>query len=66
MIPCLAAIEDDEEIEGLLAKVDEIKECMVYGKEVAGEKELIITVKVIPNYDVINERHGEGLDEEAV
>ncbi len=55
-----------EEIEGLLAKVDEIKECMVYGKEVAGEKELIITVKVIPNYDVIEERHGKGLDDEAV
>lgn len=55
-----------EEIEGLLARVDEIKECMVYGKEVAGEKELIITVKVIPNYDIIEERHGEGLDADAV
>ena len=32
-----------EEIETLLSKVEEIKECMVYGKEVAGEKELIIT-----------------------
>lgn len=55
-----------EEIEGLLAKVKEIKECMVYGKEVEGEKELIITVKVIPNYDVIEERHGAGLDADAV
>ena len=55
-----------EEIEGLLARVEEIKECMVYGKEVAGEKELVITVKVIPNYERIEELHGEGLDEEAV
>ena len=36
---------------------------MVYGKEVAGEKELVITVKVIPDYDKIAELHGEGLDE---
>lgn len=55
-----------EEIEGLLARVEEIRECMVYGKEVAGEKELVITVKVIPNYEKIEELHGEGLDEEAV
>ena len=55
-----------EEIEGLLASVAEIKECMVYGKEVAGEKELVITVKVIPDYDKIAEVHGEGLDEEEV
>lgn len=55
-----------EEIEGLLSHVEEIKECMVYGKEVAGEKELIITVKAIPDYDKIAELHGEGLDEEAV
>ena len=55
-----------EEIEGLLAKVEEIKECMVYGKEVAGEKELIITVKVIPNYEYIEETHGKDLDGDAV
>ena len=42
-----------EEIELMLGNVKEIKECMVYGKEVEGEKELIITVKVIPNYDEI-------------
>ena len=42
-----------EEIELMLGEVKEIKECMVYGKEVEGEKELIITVKVIPNYDEI-------------
>ena len=55
-----------EEIEGLLARVEEIKECMVYGKEVAGEKELVITLKAIPNYERIEELHGPGLDEEAV
>ena len=48
-----------EEIEGLLGKVPEIAECMVYGKEVNGEKELIITAKVIPDYDAINELHGK-------
>ncbi len=58
-----------EEIEGLLAKVEEIKECMVYGKEVPGEKELTIAVKVIPNYDYIKETYGADVDvddEEAV
>jgi len=43
-----------EEIEGLLSRVPEVAECMVYGKEVSGEKELIITAKVIPDYDQIN------------
>lgn len=47
-----------EEIEGLLADVPEIAECMVYGKEVAGEKELIITARVIPNYEEIEQLHG--------
>lgn len=55
-----------EEIEGLLAHVEEIEECMVYGKEVAGEKELIITARVIPNYDRIEELHGEDLSEEEI
>ena len=55
-----------EEIEGLLGKVPEIAECMVYGKEVNGEKELIITAKVIPDYDAINELHGkEKKDQES-
>ena len=48
-----------EEIEGLLGKVPEIAECMVYGKEVSGEKELIITARVIPDYNVIEELHGK-------
>ena len=41
---------DPEEIELLLGKIPEIKECMVYGKEGEGD-ELIISVKVIPDYE---------------
>ena len=55
-----------EEIELMLSKYTEIKECMVYGKEVEGEKELIITAKVIPNYEVIEEKYGKDLSEEEV
>lgn len=55
-----------EELEGLLSHVEEISECMVYGKEVAGEKELVITVRAIPDYERIAELHGEGLSEEEI
>lgn len=58
-----------EEIEMLLGKIPEIKECMVYGKqdkEKKNEKELIISVKVIPNYDEISEKYGKDLSEEEV
>lgn len=55
-----------EEIELMLGKVPEIKECMVYGKEVEGEKELIITVKVIPNMEEIETLHGKDLKEEEI
>ncbi len=55
-----------EEIELLLSKIPEISESMVYGKEVEGEKELIITAKVIPNYEEIEKLHGKDLDEEEV
>lgn len=55
-----------EEIEQMLANVKEIKECMVYGKEVEGEKELIISVKVIPNIEEIEEIHGKGLTDEQI
>ena len=55
-----------EEIELLLSKHPEIKECMVYGKEVEGEKELTITARVIPNYEEIEEKYGKGLDEEEI
>ena len=55
-----------EEIELMLGKVKEIKECMVYGKEIEGEKELIITVKVIPNMEEIEAEHGKELTDEQV
>lgn len=56
-----------EEIELLLGKVDEIKECMVYGKQMNPEdKELTITVKVIPNYEKIEEKYGKDLTEEQI
>lgn len=55
-----------EEIELVLGEVKEIKECMVYGKEVEGEKELIITVKVIPNMEEIEAEHGKNLTDEQV
>ena len=54
-----------EEIELMLGDIPEIKECMVYGKEVEGEKELIITAKVIPNLEEIQKEHkGELTDEQ--
>lgn len=55
-----------EEIELLLSKIPEIQECMVYGKEVEGEKELIISVKVIPNMEEIEKLHGKDLSEEEI
>lgn len=55
-----------EEIEALLSDVPEIAECMVYGKEVSGEKELIITAKVIPDYAVIEELHGASRKDTTV
>ena len=55
-----------EELELLLGKVPEIKECMVYGKEQEGEKELLISVKVIPDYEKIEELHGKDLSKEQI
>lgn len=55
-----------EEIELLLSKIPEIQECMVYGKEVKGEKELIITARVIPNKEEIERLHGKDLSEEEI
>lgn len=55
-----------EEIELLLGDIPEIAECMVYGKEQKGEKELLISVKVIPNYEEIEARHGKDLTEEQI
>lgn len=51
-----------EELELLLSSVEEISECMVYGKEVEGEKELIVTCRAIPNYEKIKELYGEQSD----
>ena len=39
---------------------------MVYGKEVKGEKELIITARVIPNKEEIERLHGKDLSEEEI
>ncbi|MBR1802531.1 MAG: AMP-binding protein [Clostridia bacterium] len=58
-----------EEIELLLSKVTEIKECMVYGKEDKEDKankELIISVKVIPNLEEIEEKYGKDLSENQI
>lgn len=58
-----------EEIELMLGNIPEIKECMVYGKqdqEKKNDKELIITAKVIPNYDEIEKIHGKDLTDEQV
>lgn len=55
-----------EEIELLLGNIEEIKECMVYGKEEEGSKELKISVKVIPDYEKIEEKHGKDLSEEEI
>ena len=58
-----------EEIELLLGNIPEIKESMVYGKqdkEKKNEKELIITAKVIPNYEEIEKIHGKDLTDEQI
>lgn len=55
-----------EELELLLGDIPEIAECMVYGKEQEGEKELVISVKVIPNYEEIEARHGKNLTEKQI
>ena len=62
-----------EEIEGLLAKVPEIKECFVYGKSPEGDvakkkdkMELIITARVIPNKEEIEKTHGKDLSDDEI
>ena len=58
-----------EEIEIMLNNVPEIKESMVYGKESDDKKadnELIISAKVIPDYDEIEKVHGKDLSEEKI
>ena len=51
-----------EEIELLLGYIEEIKECMVYGLEEDGD--VTIAVKVIPNKEKIEEKHGKDITEE--
>ncbi|MBR2744234.1 MAG: AMP-binding protein [Clostridia bacterium] len=48
-----------EEIEGLLKKHNEIKECMIYGKNQDDSKELVITARVLPNIPEIQEKLGK-------
>jgi long-chain acyl-CoA synthetase len=56
-----------EEIEMLLKKHSEIKECMVYGKAIENSKELTITARVIPNLIEIEEQLGkENISDEKV
>lgn len=56
-----------EEIEILLKKNAEIKECMVYGKAVENSKELVITARVIPNLIEIEEKYGkDNISDEKV
>ena len=59
-----------EEIEMILDKLDEIKESMIYGqkpdsKSKKEEKELIITARVIPDYEKIKEIYGVTGDKEV-
>ena len=60
-----------EEIEKMLGEIPEIKDVMVYGKNPEGDqtkkkdsKELIVTAKVVPNYEKIKELHGDINEEE--
>ncbi len=58
-----------EEIELLLGDIPEIKESMVYGKkdnENKNEKELIITAKVIPDYEELEKNYGKDLTDEQI
>ena len=55
-----------EEIELLLSDIKEIQECFVYGKDNKDDKELIITAKVIPNYDEIEAQYGKNKTEKEI
>ena len=47
----------------LLGDIEEIAECMVYGKETAGN-ELIVTCRALPNYEKITARYGNVSNQE--
>lgn len=54
-----------EELEILLSKIPYINESMVYGmKKNEKDKELTVSVKVIPNKEYIKEKHGDVSKEE--
>lgn len=53
-----------EELEGLLNRQDVVAECMVYGKEVPGEKELVVTARIIPDYKQIEALYGAEVAED--
>ena len=58
-----------EEIELMLGNIPEIKESMVYGKKdetKKNDKELIITARVIPNYEEIEKNYGKEISDEQV
>ena len=62
-----------EEIEMLLSKAPEVKDCMVYGKPPEGneakrkdKQELIITARVVPNMEEIEKVHGNDLTDEQI
>ena len=48
-----------EEVEMLLKKHTEIKECLVYGKKQEDSKELTITARVLPNIPELEEKLGK-------
>ena len=52
-----------EELELLLGDIEEIAECMVYGKETAGN-ELIVTCRALPDYEKITARYGNVSNQE--
>lgn len=59
-----------EEIEMLIDKIEEVKESMIYGKTPENktkkeDKELIITARVLPDYEKIEEIHGNLSEEEV-
>lgn len=71
IVVCAAAPIDKnpEEIEMMIDKIDEVKESMVYGAKPSSdskkeEKELIITARVLPDYDKIKELYGDITEEE--
>ena len=62
-----------EEIETLILKNQEIKDVIVYGKSPDGElatkkdkQELIITARIVPNYDYINKEQKNELSDDEI